>query len=900
MQAMGADRDRHTSPGGGSRRRHPLSVSAAGDPLARLLAAPLRHLTAAFDADTCSLVMADWATGRLNVRAAYGLGKDFKRLIISPRRLGEGIAGFVISHGKPLLLNNPGRDRRLRRISFTPRADISSSLCIPLAMNGTLAGTLNLTRKAGMPAFRPADLRLALALAKWLAPCVEQASRLARNGSCRRGDLRQHLQAASLLFSAVRRFNGVVTAGQAIECLRNAVRRAVGPVEQRYFVFDRVSIGGVQAQGNGVSLNALQSAAEKLSAPAWLGGKRLERLARRLGLDAGGPALLLPIRHSRTCGAALISGLEARPTEPQRALLSALAKHGADALRRAASYERVVGGRCLSVAGVNGAGAPVRQANTPQGAARYVMSLARSIMPFESAVVLVRNGGNGGLKKQSGTGRPWRLAKWEREAMHWALWHRRPLLADGCAGARSLAAIPMAVGRHSVGVLGLRGAQGSFSAQQARAVTALACHAAATAKTLQDAGRAGRYADDVVRSLIAGVVGIDELKRVVFWSPPAEQTLKFAAFEALGRPFDEVLQEIGNRSGWQGVGILGHLAAEAASGRWSGWREEIAMGDSPSRALHLSVACSPVRGAAGEREGAVLVIEDITDRKRAEAREQQLRQLASLGQMAANVAHEVRNPLSAIKTAAQLLAEEAVKGTTLEELATIINEECDRLGKLTDDFLAYARPRPPQIGAADVKKVVRRCLRLMSPIFDKHHIAASAKFHGELPAAAADHELLSQVVLNLLTNAAQAMQGISRGGRLMITGRARINGKRRELEISVTDTGPGIPPEHLGQIFEPFFTTKVRGTGLGLAIARQIVISHSGHIEAQSQPGRGTTVTVRLPAYRARPLTRGFLALPESAKNSPKRGFADGETPLEGVLTGGWPGMGRSLLSKPR
>jgi len=859
---MGAERDRATHPIGGSRRRDSSRPSSVGDPLGPLLTAPLRHLTAAFDADTCSLVMADWATGKLVVRAAYGLGRGFRRLIVSPRRLGEGIAGFVISHGKPLLLTNPGRDRRLRRISFTPRADISSSMCIPLAMNGTLAGTLNLTRKAGMPAFRPADLRLALALAEWLSPCVEQASRLAEVSPGGRGallrPLRQHLQAASLLFSAVRRFNGVVTTGQAIECLRNAVRRTLGPVQQRYFLFDRAAVdGGPRGQGNGAALTRLRLAVDKLPAPSCLGGKRLAALAGRLGLEANGSALLLPVRNARVCGAALIVGLARRPTALQRRLLSVLARQAADALRRAASYERVVGGRWVTVAAASAASGPVRQASTPRGLARYLMSLAKAVMPFESAVLLMCDGAGKRLNKRSGTGQPWRLARWEREAMQWALWHRRPLLADGCAGARCLAAIPMTVGRRSLGVLGLRAGQGSFSAQQARAVTMLACHAAATAKTLQEAGRAGRYAADVVRSLIAGVIGIDQLKRVVFWSPPAEQTLKFPASEALGRGFDEVLQEIGNRSGWQGVGILGHLAAEAVSGRWTGWRQEIAMGDSPSRALHLSVACSPVRGPAGEREGAVLVIEDVTERKRAETREHQLRQLASLGQMAANVAHEVRNPLSAIKTAAQLLAEEAAAGSAVEEMATVINEECDRLGKLTDDFLAYARPQIPQVGVADIKKIVRRCLRLMSPWLAKHRVVAATKFPSELPPAAGDQALLSQVVFNLATNAVQAMQGMSQGGRLLITGRVRANGRKREIEIVVADTGPGIPAEHLAQIFDPFFTTKVRGTGLGLPIARQIVIVHSGHIEAQSQPGKGTTVIVRLPAYRARSFAYG-------------------------------------------
>jgi PAS domain S-box-containing protein len=863
---MGGRRDSRANPGGGGRRSRPLGQTTSADPFARLLAAPLRHLAAAFNADSCSIVTADWATGRLLVRAAYGLADETRKQAFSPRRLGEGVAGFVISHGQPLLLTDPGRDPRLRRISFTPRADVVSSLCIPLARQpaGTFAGTLNLTRKAGLPAFKPADLRLALSLVEWLRPCVEHASKLAAASARQRGALlgrlQEHLRAAMLVFSTVRRLNEAVTTAQVLECLKDSVRRVVGAAQQRYFLFRSRADSDAQAGEQGrPAPDSLRRLVKNVTRPAWMSGKRMERLARAAGLVSNGPLVLLPLRGSRPVGAGVISGLSVtgRTTSLQVRLLAALAEQAAAAIRHAASYERVVGRRFVALSGACASRVRGWRLGTPRGLGRSLLSAVREVMPFESAVLATRDGRNGRLTRQMASGKPWRLAGWEREAMEWALLHRRALITDGRANARPLAAIPLTVGRRPFGVLGVRGGDGGFSAHQARAAAILACQAAATFVTLQEARKAGRYAHDVVRSLVAGVISVDERGTVVVWSPSADETLRFPASEAVGRPFDEVLHEIGDRSGWQGVSILSHLAAEAVRGRRRSRHHEIALGESPARAVHLSVGCSPVRGLSGERTGAVLVIEDVTERKQEEMRTQQVRQLAALGQMAANVAHEVRNPLSAIKTAAQLLADEAARGSALHELAVIINEECDRLGKLTSDFLAYARPQAPKIAAVDIARLARRRLRLMSPVLAEQGIQAAARFPRDLPPAAADPELVSQVLLNLMTNAAQAMDD---GGRMLICGRVRANGKngrRRQLEISVSDTGPGIPPEHLGQIFDPFFTTKVRGTGLGLAIARLIVEAHSGHIEAQSQQGKGATFTVVLPAYRVSSFSTG-------------------------------------------
>ncbi len=226
--------------------------------------------------------------------------------------------------------------------------------------------------------------------------------------------------------------------------------------------------------------------------------------------------------------------------------------------------------------------------------------------------------------------------------------------------------------------------------------------------------------------------------------------------------------------------------------------------------------------------------------------------LAVLGEMAAGLAHEIRNPLGAIKGAAQYLQPEAADEGSAEMLRVIV-EETDRLNQVVDQFLDYTRPSKANFAPIDVNKVTDHCLRLIAPDLEARRITSEIQLAPELPLVDGSEQQLAQVLLNLLKNAMEAMAG---GGKLgvrtslrPVSPFLRLAAPRRPatLQLEVSDTGPGIPADMLARIFVPFFTTKEKGTGLGLAISQRIVEAHGGTIRIRSKPGEGTTFSVLLP-----------------------------------------------------
>ncbi|HET8733537.1 MAG TPA: ATP-binding protein [Anaeromyxobacteraceae bacterium] len=229
--------------------------------------------------------------------------------------------------------------------------------------------------------------------------------------------------------------------------------------------------------------------------------------------------------------------------------------------------------------------------------------------------------------------------------------------------------------------------------------------------------------------------------------------------------------------------------------------------------------------------------------------------LAALGEMAAGLAHEIRNPLAAIKGATQYLDPRRLPGEDREFLEIIV-DEVDRLNGVVTAFLDYSRPLKPSLAPADVGDILQRTFKLLAPQVPPA-IAVSVEVAPELPQVLCDAEQLRQVFINLALNSFQAMPG---GGRLDVTaGLARDEvASWREprfrdarVEVRFRDTGPGIPPEARENVFVPFYTTKEKGTGLGLAISQRIVKAHHGSLAISGPPGGGAEFTVSLPSIPA-------------------------------------------------
>jgi signal transduction histidine kinase len=216
--------------------------------------------------------------------------------------------------------------------------------------------------------------------------------------------------------------------------------------------------------------------------------------------------------------------------------------------------------------------------------------------------------------------------------------------------------------------------------------------------------------------------------------------------------------------------------------------------------------------------------------------------------MAAGLAHEIRNPLGAIKGAAQCLDPRQLPSEE-REFVEVIVEEVNRLNGVVTAFLDYSRPLKQTFGPTDVNEVVSRTMKLIQNDVPRH-ITVTEELAADVPKVDADAEQLKQVLINLVQNGIQAL-GDAPGSIVLRSARPERFGDFRApdmVELQVTDTGPGIPADQQLNIFVPFFTTKQKGTGLGLAICQRIIKSHGGTIAVQSRPGEGSTFVIRLPA----------------------------------------------------
>jgi len=223
--------------------------------------------------------------------------------------------------------------------------------------------------------------------------------------------------------------------------------------------------------------------------------------------------------------------------------------------------------------------------------------------------------------------------------------------------------------------------------------------------------------------------------------------------------------------------------------------------------------------------------------------------LAAIGRLAAGVAHEVRNPLGVIRASASMVQESFDPDDEAHRACRFICEESDRLNALITALLTFARPTEPRCAAVDVEKAIERALQITAPECVRRRVDVVRETMGTLPPAFADPDLLAQAVLDLLTNAVEA---VSEGGRIAL----RLDAPKHALVVEVADDGPGVAEGDLDQLFEPFFTTKASGTGLGLAMTARIAQVHGGSVaylrgRGAGADGRGACFQLRLPAAEA-------------------------------------------------
>ena len=365
----------------------------------------------------------------------------------------------------------------------------------------------------------------------------------------------------------------------------------------------------------------------------------------------------------------------------------------------------------------------------------------------------------------------------------------------------------------------------------------------------------------ILGSLTSGIVAIDADGRLVTFNTGAQRILGCSPREsaaALGRDCREALRAQPS---------VARLLLDTLDGRSPLSRAELVLdGGAGELASTIGFTLAPVRDATGAIRGAAMLFRDLTPLERGDEQERLRERLAALGQMAAGMAHEIRNPLASMEVLAGLLKRRLEQRP--EELALLaqLMGELRAVADSVSASLEFVRPLSLARGAVDVRELVEEALRLASQRVPNVCVI-ERRYAPELPVLHADAELLRGVVTNLIVNAFEAMAGAasarlvleiagrlrdpsSRSVRVGADGRAAARALRplREVVISVGDAGPGVPEELRERIFYPFFTTKERGSGVGLALAQKVVASHGGVLELDDARGAGATFRVRLPA----------------------------------------------------
>jgi two-component system sensor histidine kinase PilS (NtrC family) len=335
----------------------------------------------------------------------------------------------------------------------------------------------------------------------------------------------------------------------------------------------------------------------------------------------------------------------------------------------------------------------------------------------------------------------------------------------------------------------------------------------------------------VIDSLPSGLATTDNLGRILTFNRAAEHITGLPFEAVLGRPISEVLQLPEDS-----IGVL--TAADGSRGR----RMEA---NYVRAGQHVEIGLSVAHlETPGGRAGYLVTFQDVTDIKKLERDARLQQRLAAVGEMAAGIAHEIRNPLASMSGSIQILRQELPLSTEQGQLMDIVLRESERLNTTIGSFLAYARPQKFAIARFDVRRALNDAallLRNSAEVHEGHVIDV------DVPATElwydADEGQVKQIVWNLATNGLRAMPD---GGRLRLVG--AVDATSEAVLMTVQDEGVGIPSEELDALFQPFHGQFVKGSGLGLAIVHRIVTDYNGEIRVSSQLGRGTTVTVRLPA----------------------------------------------------
>jgi hypothetical protein len=345
----------------------------------------------------------------------------------------------------------------------------------------------------------------------------------------------------------------------------------------------------------------------------------------------------------------------------------------------------------------------------------------------------------------------------------------------------------------------------------------------------------------ILEAAAEGIVIVDAGGRIERVNARTEAMFGYSRAELIGQPLEVLLPERSRAA------HVAHRAGYFAAPRQRpmGLGHELSGRRRDGTDFPVEVSLSYVRTDAGTV--AVAFVTDITARRMLERAARQGEKLAALGTLAAGLAHELNNPIGIISARTELMLLEAESRALPEDVRDdlrVVHRHAQRVSRIAHGLLSFARQPPGEHGAVDLNRLVEETLLLIEPQLVSRRIVVDRTLAPGLPVVWGDGNALQQVLMNLLTNARDAMR---EGGKISIE-TARAADPSGGVRLAIQDTGPGIPPEVVARIFDPFFTTKPDGTGLGLSISYGIARDHQGTIDVHSVPGQGATFVLALPA----------------------------------------------------
>ncbi|PKN94143.1 MAG: hypothetical protein CVU44_07010 [Chloroflexi bacterium HGW-Chloroflexi-6] len=351
-----------------------------------------------------------------------------------------------------------------------------------------------------------------------------------------------------------------------------------------------------------------------------------------------------------------------------------------------------------------------------------------------------------------------------------------------------------------------------------------------------EAVRALSIRDAISENILDGIILLNPAMRVLDMNPAAEMMLGYATQEVHGTRIENILIGMETLPAALRMALNGMTSPNLGNGKLHRRSGQVFP-------AHLQVF--PVR-TNSELTNIVLLVRDMSESEQIRARTQQLEQRALLGEITAIFAHEVRNPVNNISTGLQLMEMNLPENDTNRELVSRLQGDCNRLANLMESVLSFAKPMEYKMVPTDLVRLLGQLLERWRPRMARLNIELIFKREEPAIRALADGRGLDQVFTNLLSNAINAMKDQQGGVLAVRVERVAGTGGHPWVSVSVSDNGPGIPPDVRDKIFEPFYTTSPQGTGLGLAISQRIVLAHKGKIEVNSFPG-GTIFTVLIP-----------------------------------------------------